>query len=90
MTKQKKWIPAVRGMLEMRAMRSVDIEQELSARFRHAPSARSITAALNGDSRFVKVGTAHNSSLLKSKSHLVAIWGLSGMRYAEGYPYERI
>ena len=44
MTKQKKWIPAVRGMLEMRAMRSVDIEQELSARFRHAPSARSITA----------------------------------------------
>ena len=50
---EKKWIPAVVGMLEQRALRSVDIERDLCMRFRHAPSARSITAALNGDRRFI-------------------------------------
>ena len=87
---EKKWIPSVMSMLEYRAMRSVDIERDLCMRFRHAPSARSITAALNGDRRFVKIGKAHNSSLFKQKSHKVAIWGLSGIRYSEVSPYEHL
>tara|TARA_Y100000310_G_C20438063_1_gene694681 strand:+ start:444 stop:713 length:270 start_codon:yes stop_codon:yes gene_type:complete len=87
---EKKWMPAVRGMLEQHAMRSVDIERDLSVRFRHAPSARSITAALNGDPRFRKMGEAHNSSLFKRKSHKVAIWGLTGVRYSEVWPYDRL
>ncbi len=87
---EKKWIPAVVGLLEQRALRSVDIERDLCMRFRHAPSARSITAALNGDRRFVKLEQAHNSSLFKRKSHKVAIWGLRGANYSEVSPYERI
>ena len=87
---EKKWIQAAIGLLEQRALRSVDIERDLCMRFRHSPTARSITAALNGDRRFLKLGEAHNSSLYKRKSHLVAIWGLRGATYSEVSPYERI
>lgn len=86
---QRKWIPAVINMLEKCGMRSVDIERRLQERFRHAPSARSITAALNGDSRFMQIGEAHNCSLFKQKSHKVKVWGLRGTKYSEADPYER-
>jgi len=87
---QRKWIPTVMNMLEKCGMRSVDIELELQKKFRHAPSARSITAALNGDMRFFQIGEAHNCSLFKQKSHLVKVWGLRGNKYSEMEPYERL
>jgi hypothetical protein len=86
---QRKWIPTVINMLEQSGMRSVDIELKLQRKFRHAPSARSITAALNGDMRFCQIGEAHNCSLFKKKSHLVKVWGLRGIKYSEVDPYER-
>jgi hypothetical protein len=87
---QRKWIPTVINMLEKCGMRSVDIELKLQQKFRHAPSARSITAALNGDMRFFQIGEAHNCSLFKQKSHLVKVWGLCGNKYSESEPYDRI
>ncbi len=87
---QRKWIPTVMNMLEKCGMRSVDIELELQKKFRHAPSARSITATLNGDIRFCQIGEDYNFSLFKRKSHLVKVWGLRGNKYSEMEPYERL
>mgnify|MGYP001282857887 CR=1 FL=1 len=87
---QRKWIPTVINMLEKSGMRSVDIERELHDKFRHAPSARSITATLRGDMRFCELGEDYNFSLFKRKSHLVKVWGLRGMKYSEMEPYERL
>jgi len=36
---EKKWMQAAIGLLEQRALRSVDIERDLCMRFRHSPSA---------------------------------------------------
>ena len=67
---EKKWMPAVRGLLEQQAMRSVDIERDLSVRFRHAPSARSITAALNGDYAFPQPAEMDRITAEDEKQHL--------------------
>jgi len=86
----KKWVEAAAGMLEKRAMRSVDLERALKPRFRHAPNARTITATLSANPRFRKVGEADASSLYRAKSHKVKVWGLRGVSYEDKEPYGRL
>ena len=85
----KKWVETVVGWLNLRALSSVEMERRLKPMFRHAPNARIISATLGSDGRFQRIDQTVASSLYRTRSHKVNVWGLRGCSYQGVEPYDR-
>ncbi len=88
MSRKNLWVNDVYEMLKERAMSSTEISYKLKDRHRYNPHARKVTLVLRGEkNRFVELEKVFVDSSLRRDSHSVSLWGLTGRRYQEVYPY---
>ena len=86
-SRKNMWCRPVFEEMKDRAIPSHEIPFILTERYKNVPSAVQISAVLNRDERFRKVGLHHASGLSAKKSHRVILFGRADTEYEKEEPY---
>lgn len=89
-SRKNMWCNAVYEAMKDNAIPSHEIPFVLMNRYKNVPSSVQISAVLNRDDRFRKVGLHHCVGISNRKSHQVILFGRADTQYESDPPYNAI
>jgi hypothetical protein len=87
MAKRRPWLADALVLLVERGYSSSELAEVLGRKHRYGPDAREITLILKRDSRFKVIIETPAASLMRSKSHIIPVFGLADNNYKVTHPY---
>jgi|ETNvirenome_6_85_1030632.scaffolds.fasta_scaffold81870_2 hypothetical protein len=87
MAKRRPWLADALVLLTERGYSSSELAEVLGRKHRYGPDAREITLILKRDPRFVVLIETPAASLMRSKSHIIPVFGLATHNYKITHPY---
>jgi len=90
MAKRRPWLNDALRLLDERAYTSPELSEILMRKHRNGPCAKQVTLVLKRDPRFQLLGDSTTSSLMRSSSHVVPIFGRSDRNYETKQPWRRL
>jgi len=91
MAKKRPWLIDALRLLDERGYTSAELSDALREKYRrNGPDSTQITLILKRDSRFRLLDECTTSSLMRSRSHKLPVFGLSERKYESNHPYRRL
>ncbi len=91
MAKKRPWLTDALRLLDERGYTSTELCDALREKYRrNGPDPKEVTLILKRDSRFRLVDECTTSSLMRSRSHTLPVFGLSEGNYENEHPWRRL